>query len=631
MSGLISTLFFVFLCTFFYSVGLPFRRMLKGFEWERSIIVTSSFGLALASIAVTLGYRFGLLPQLMFWLLICLGLFFLLKAFLRRRYQIFPVSRTSKIIVLVGLTAAGLMLAPTLTGGTNFALFQGNQIDSFRYMESAISYAKWPYDRIHGATAKQLLDAGLFPFAAQDVNLRPTAAILYAVLSNFAPGLFLGLNYVMLVYFQFLSVGILWLLAKELVAERPLLTLALCVLIVGGFWGQYILDINAWSEEAALPLLLTAMLTLIRFFSHERCTAGLTAWSLMVFTLFSMGAFYFYPEATMFYLPGIALVFGVGFWKNKTRIKSGSLLPAAFVTIVLLFAVKESNVDFLLRQAGVAVSNVDWWKYFDTCFLGQDGISSMPGADLIDAGTTALGGYMLTPTADVPAAWAIIWRGVLLGILVLVITNFLRRFKHLTSPAREILCGAVAIFILQTLILLLSHKYWTAGKALSFFAYLLLLVFFCPLVTTGARVWSPRDWSSAACFVLLAAQGWMLVYRPIAAKKHSFGHYPEPYPAALDRNLKKRFDFSDWTVLTEIGAPDQVRVEVEDPWLQYFAQMLLLSHNRRFCVASPLDELGIPLGASPCVNDSADFTCRLLVIHRPGFRQYLKLERLPPG
>jgi hypothetical protein len=123
----------------------------------------------------------------------------------------------------------------------------------------------------------------------------------------------------------------------------------------------------------------------------------------------------------------------------------------------------------------------------------------------------------------------------------------------------------------------------------------------------------------------------VLIYRPIAAKKRPFGHYQEPYPAALDRNLKKRFNFSDWTVLNEIGAQDEVRIEVEDPWLQYFVQMLLLSHNRRFCVACPVDENGVPFVASPCATDSVDFTCRLslAVVHHPPFRQYLKLERLP--
>ncbi len=630
MSALISILFFVFLCALFYSVGLPFRRVLKSFEWERSAIAISSCGLAFVSLAVTLGYRFGLQPRLMFWLLIGLGLFCLVvNTFIHRRHKIGPQSQTSKTCALIGVLTAGLMLLPTLTGGTQFGLFQGNYIDAFRYLESAITYAKLPYEQIHAATPNQLLDAGLFPFAAQNLNIRPTVAILYAVVSTFAPSRFLGLNYVMLVYFQLLSVGVLWLLAREVVPERRLRTLVLCVLIVGGFWGQYILDINAWSQEAALPLLLMIILMLLRSFSHERLVrAGLTFWSPTVFALVMMGAFYFYPEATMFYLPGTAVALGVGFWKTKKAAKSGSLMLAAAVAILLLLAVKENNVELLRVQAGVAVQDVDWWKHFDICFLGRDGISSAPGADLIDAGTTVLGGYMLTPNAGVPAVLALIWRGALAGIVMLVIVNLLRGFKYLSSPGREILCSVVGVFVLQTAILLLLRQYWTAGKALSFFAFLLLLVVFCPFVM--AR-W--RDWSGAACCVLLAVQGWMLIYRPIAAKKRPFGHYLEPYPAALDRHLKKRFDFSDWSVLNKIRTADKVRIEVEDPWLQYFAQMLLLSHNRRFCVACPVDEMGVPFAASPCGTGSADFTCRLslAVVWHPSVRENLKLERLPSG
>ena len=84
-------------------------------------------------------------------------------------------------------------------------------------------------------------------------------------------------------------------------------------------------------------------------------------------------------------MPGIAVALGVGFWKTRRTVKVGPLIPAAAITVVLLFAVKESNVDFLGGQAGTALNDVDWWKYFDICFLGRDGISSMPGADLIDA------------------------------------------------------------------------------------------------------------------------------------------------------------------------------------------------------------------------------------------------------
>lgn len=239
---MISILFFVFLCGLFYSIGLPLRRMLTGFEWERSIIVSSSFGLALASLAVTLGYKLGLSPQLMFWLLIAFGLLSLCSELFARRFWITPAARTPKTYILIGVLTAGLMLAPMLTGGINFALFQGNHIDAFNYLQSSITYTKWSYNQVHGATPTQLLDAGLFPFAVTNLSIRPTVAILYAVLSNFATTLFLGLNYIMLVYFQFLSVGIIWLIAKELVADRPWQTLLLCVLIVGGFW-----DNTSWT------------------------------------------------------------------------------------------------------------------------------------------------------------------------------------------------------------------------------------------------------------------------------------------------------------------------------------------------------------------------------------------------
>jgi hypothetical protein len=633
MSGLISILFFVFLAAFFYAIGLPFRRILKGFEGEQSMIVTSSCGLALGTLAVTLGYRFGLRPPLMFWLLIALGSYGLIDAYLHRQHPMGPMSGRSKWYALIGVTTAGLMLAPALLEGPQFTLFQGNHIDAVRYLESAMTYTQWSYEKVHGATPQQLLDAGLFPFAAQNLISRPAVAILYAVLANFAPGLFLGLNYVVLVYFQFLSIGVLWLMARELVPEKPLSTLLLSVLIVGGFWGQYILDINAWSQEAALPLLLAATLMLVRFFSREQLMTDLTYQSPIVIVLFLTGAFYFYPEATAFYLPGFAVALGTGFWITKKYVKIGPLITAMAITLVLVLAVKENNLDFLRGQAGVAINDLNWWKYFDLCFLGRDGISANRLADLIDAGTTVLGGYLITPSTQPGAFLAILWRGALAGILVLVMINFLRRFKHLTSPGREMLGGAVAVFIVQTVILLFLHKYWTAGKALSFFAYLLLLLVFAPLMIARwrGRLW--RDWSVAACSVLLSAQGWMLFYRPLAVKKHPYDHYSQPYPAALDRILKKRFDFSNWTVLEEIGAQDKVRIEVEDPWLQYFAQMLLLSHHRRFCVAAPVDEEGVPLVASPCSGDSADFTCRLSLVvrFRPTVKEYLKIERLPAG
>jgi hypothetical protein len=630
MAGLIPILFFVFLCALFYSNGLPLRRILKVFGWDTSIIVISSFGLALVLVAVTLGYKFGFSPQQMFWALVAFGSYWLVDDFVRRRSEIIQVVRISKIYVFSGVAAAGLMLAPILTGGINFALFQGNHIDAFNYLESAISYTRWSYSQVYSASPQEILEAGLFPFAATNLHLRPAITILYAVVSSFKNDAFLGLNYVMLVYLQFLALGVLWLIAKELLVEKPWQTLVLCVLIVGGFWGQYILDINAWSENGALPLLLMVLLLLLRSFSRERFTGEVPLWSPTLFAIVITGAFYVYPEATAFFLPGMGAAIVIGFLKTRKTARLSSLVIAAAVTVPLVFAVKENNIDFLRNQVSQALNEVDWWKYFDTCLLGRDGISSIPGIGVIDAGTSLLGGYMITPGAGVPPILALVCRGVLAGTLVWVVINCFYRFKYLASPSREIVAGALAVFVVQTVTLMLLHNYWSAGKAVSFFAFLLLLGVFCPLLAGKLGRNALGVLAGLACSVFLAVQGCMLIYRPIAAKKRSFAHYSEPYPAAMDRNLKRRFNFSDWTVLNDVSARDKVRVDIDDPWIQCFVKMLLLSHSRNFCVSAPVYEVMVPLVVSPSSIPCVDATCRLYLaeVHSPSFKQYLKCERV---
>jgi hypothetical protein len=214
---------------------------------------------------------------------------------------------------------------------------------------------------------------------------------------------------------------------------------------------------------------------------------------------------------------------------------------------------------------------------------------------------------------------------------MLVIINCLYRFKYLASPGREMIAGALAVFIVQTVVLILLHKQWTAGKAVSYYAFLLLLLVFCPLLTRNLRRAALGTLTGLACCIFLAVQGGMLIYHPIAARKRSFVHYQEPYPAALDRYLKNALIFSDWTVLNDISEQNKkVRIDIEDPWIQSFVKMLLLSHDRNFCVSDPVYEFNVPLIVSPLAMRCPDVTCRqdLAEVHAPAFKQYLKCERL---
>jgi hypothetical protein len=614
MQGLIFTLFFLFLCLLFYSIGSTFRRLLQGFGLEQSIIAASAFGLSVISIGVTLGYKLGLTSQQMFWILVGLGCYGIIADLISRRGKLVNDFRTSYIYVLVGLVVAALLLAPAICGGTGFALFQGNYIDSFRYLEASISYWKLPYHEISEATSQQLLTDGLFPFAATNLSLRPAITILYAVLVNFAPRQFLGLNYILLIYFQFLSIGVLWLIARRLVPSRPMLMLLLSVLIVGGFWGQYIIDINAWSQNAALPLLLLALLLLVCLFSPESLPRKPSFWPPALLAVTLVGAFYLYPEGTLFYLPGFALAAVVGYCKIKRPLGFGSIFLGVAISFLLVLAVKQNNVDFLFGQTRAALDDVDWWRYFDLCFLGREGISLTPGLGVIDAGTAVLGGYMITPDAAVPMALALFWRSVLAAILVLVVANALQRFRYLASPSGIMIGCALTVFVLQTVVLLFLHKYWSAGKALSYYAFLLLLVVFCPFLAGDFRGGLVRKLTGVACSVLLAVQGCMFIYRPIAVHKHPAAHYRAPYPAAMSLYMKVWFNFSDWTILNKLGPQDKIRVDIEEPWIQYFAKMFLLSNERPFCVPHPLTETKAPASDSASPVDCSDATCRIYLV-----------------
>lgn len=71
------------------------------------------------------------------------------------------------------------------------------------------------------------------------------------------------------------------LLARELVPRKPILAELLSAAIVGGFWGQYIVDINAWSQAAAMPCFLFVLLTDWNHRSRWQFAAAFVAWIII--------------------------------------------------------------------------------------------------------------------------------------------------------------------------------------------------------------------------------------------------------------------------------------------------------------------------------------------------------------
>src|SRR5208282_6826072 len=125
----------------------------------------------------------------------------------------------------------------------------------------------------------------------------------------------------------------------------------------------------------------------------------------------------------------------------------------------------------------------------------------------------------------------------------------------------------------------------------SFVAYfLLLLLFSSALKPPLFQNWPIWSFSSAVAALAIALELGMLFYRPVAACQPFGIHYPRPYPALLDKRMKTTFNFGDWSFIRSFISTGVVALEIDDPWIQSFAKMLLISHHVPFCVRPPVYE-----------------------------------------
>jgi hypothetical protein len=674
--------FFLYLVAVFFVIGMPFGSLLERLGLRQSFTALSCFGLTAVSIFVTIGYKTGLSVEALASIVNMTAFLFLVFATTKLlRQRTWPEIQPDWSLG-ISVTAAVLMFAPALAGGLRFAIFQGNHIDSYNYLECALTYQRVSYQTAINSTVQQFLDAGLFPIARDALSARPAICLVYGTLVSTFPGQGVMIHYGMLAYFQFLSFCVVSLLASELVPGKPFLTRLLSLAIVGGFWGQYIVDINAWSQAAAMPLLLLGILLLVRLFSEleQSEQRSLTPTQMLAFSLNCVGAFYLYPEGAMFYFPAFGAVFLLGIFQSRPRIALGACGVIITFCAILVLLVRENNLTFLTSQIGVALrSDVNWWRYYQAFLFGNSGIHKKLFFNLANGLAGVFGCYFMTPGRDYRGLTIFLYRIFLsTGFLFLLVWSILR-FRTLARPARGVLFASVLFMISETLVFCLFRQYWAAGKALSYFAYLLLLLILAPAlnvhiprsrlafagiflagIVVVAQIYTARNQPAYITYFLLivvlapvlaaelflgrltlvgaliagtifVGQIGFALYRPLAASLPYGIHYlMPPYPAIQVEGLKRDIDFSDLDFLKKIQKQDHVMVEVSDPWVQVFLKLLLLSKNIDFCVSAPVLVTAEPLNIAPSTQPCASATCRLFLVptNKNGYRQAVQVERL---
>lgn len=586
--------FFCFLVWIFYEVGRLLALSVRS-DLKHSFAICSAAGVSTITIAVTLLYKLGTPVQVSFWVASAFAALSRLSAF-RSGMKPWRAGATPSRAVLLSSAAALALLLPAVTGGPRFSLFRGCHQDAYDYLESAVSIRNASYSTLQNESPVRLTQRDLFAVAKDTIGQRPAICILYASLSTFRPAAFLDLHYVMLVYFEFLSTMLLYELTRVFLPERPVWGLLLAVSLAGGFWGQWILDIDAWSQNAFMPLLLGMVLLVTGIASAATGTAGLMVpvQSLGLFALLATAAFYLYPEGSLFVLPPLLFGLFLLVLVSRVRVRVMPLLFAACLAGCLIYVIRENNVYYLTGQASTALSrSVGWWKFYDAYLSGRDGWNEgfRRGffADSVDFVSGLMGLYFLTPTHEHPATGALSVRILLLSVITLLLGGAVRYRRELPAGPGTVLAGIVLICILETVWLVEQKQYWTAGKALSYFVYLPLLLFCAPSLRPHG---TSRSWWNAAHFGAVASlvvSGLLLVaYRGIAAGRPYGIHYSRPYPSLQKPYLKQEVDYSDSSFLQHLNPKDMVAVEIPNPWIQFFVRMELAANNIPFCVLPPV-------------------------------------------
>ena len=572
----------------FAGVGWPVTGLVPLGRRLDAVSAAPVVGFGWFGIAATLLYRAGLPPWSALAVAVTASLFGwvgLVRAVRREDAGLRGILPLAASFVAVAV----VLLLPAWLGGLQFALFQGNEYDERNYVGSSVAYKLHSYSELDPDVA---LDAahtlparrtGFGDFGSRNLRMRPTVAISYAALDPLLPGLLTtgGYTYRMLVLSLWFGAAAFGL--RAVLGAGPKLTLLLAAALSVGFFGQYVVDIDAWSELAGVPLALTAVVVLVLIlFPEPAAAAGPGAAAAAVMAVAAPPAF-FYPEILPAYALAAPALLGLAwYWRSRSLLRL-SLLAGAAAAVLWCGLYWHGTLGFLYRQiTSQELAQPDWYLHFQRYLWGLDdeqwraagsswtayGLLSAP----VDLLCGAFGVYFAVPGPTLPL-WVRVAVKVLLAVFLVVLV--VEATRALGGVLREERKGRGA-FLLAGLLccttplaLVSLGRLWQAGKVLSMVAPLLFFWLVLPLITRRL------DARGVPALLLVVAHAGFGMYRPVAARAPDGIHYPLPYPSTQQPALKKgiSWDLVGWQRFS--STCHLVNLNVRNAFVHAYAEMLL--------------------------------------------------------
>lgn len=536
------------------ALGLPLARLLAAETFRWRVLAAPALGLSVLAVAVNGAYRLGASPGATLAAAAAVTVAIVAVEVRRAiRAGAGAWDRGLAVAVIAWAAAALVMLAPRWVGGDQFSVFQANQWDTYGYLESALVYAREPYETVARAGDAVFRRDALVMTASGNLQCRPAVHLLYGAFSRVAPAEAYRLYYPFLVFLvaQAMLVGAA-LLRAWLPRAGAGAILAASAAFPLGFWGQYVLDINAWSQMASIgpALLLLGLLVEAAALAPEPSQGAARKRLAGAIGVAVAGVTFLYPENLIYHLAVLVPLAGAATLVRARR--TGALSVAPFLPFAGLAGVLagllhfEATLRFGAYQAmGGSTSRVPWWRHFQAFFAGRDG--GVPGvgdlAGVADAVAAVFGLYFATPSAAAGPALALLQRvGVLAAAAVLVagVVRVARGSPASDAPgdgARLALAAlAAGALLLPAAGLALRESYWSAGKALSYASPALVLMLAAPAAAAAGGTAGALRWVVAAFVAFQLALG---LARIDGARSPSGIHYARPYPSVEAPELKE--------------------------------------------------------------------------------------------
>ena len=552
------------------AIGLPLCLLLPEERFGARFAIAAPIGFGLFAIGGTVLYLWGVRPSISMVAMAIAGLALGIIYSLRSGRLVPPSRRT---MALGAGTCAVILtcLLPGWTGGPQFRIFQANAYDQMTYLGGAVTFRTLDFASMT-AEAERAAPDPVVAKSSWHLDNRGAVSIVHVAAAAISQNDLVESSYPFVVAMQ---VNILFAALFVLInvfSAGYRLSFFLASALTVGFFQQYVIDINAWSQLAAQPLYLLIVAFTVLAFDDGRFGNGGVPGAIRLGAILGAllgGVLYLYPEAIPIYgiAAAAALVLAIGQRELRITALSGlsGLALGAGAAILLCLLFWHGTLGYMFRQLSNAAGHApDWWKYFSGHLFGReenylavltDPVSSywqiatawfsLP----VESAIAALGLHFLLPTASWPIVLALAWKVVLYGFLAALTKGIASAISWTwrVNPAGNAarMSGACIAGCLVPIVILALGHYWAAGKGLSMAAPLLFLLATFPLLARPDVVDRGRvgRFASAGFAIAHLALG---VLRPILVTESAGAQLPGlPTAAAQVSSQKALVDWND--------------------------------------------------------------------------------------